>query len=188
MKNDVNSKEIIIQNPLNVSGVLAITETPNQNSSQTKAKRKFIEILEDVRIQPSADSTFGLKKIINSNIKSIAQLDGRNSIFDSNDQYFGDHITREIIRKERASPVLGKTNDQCEICRKKLHGESSLIYHRQVHLAEYIIHCETCFEFFFSFAEKDLHEENCQKVRFECHCCRKTLLDYAALKRHMERH
>lgn len=223
MKNNANSGEITIENALNGSGVLAKIEISDQCSTQ--AKRKFVEILEDVRIQPSADSRIVLKQFINSSFdinsnQTIAELHGRNIIFDferesfaANNQYFGDHVGeisssneinvylqndrdqsperfQEIIEKvkNRASPVLEKANDQCEICRKKLARECFLIHHRRVHLAEYPIHCIKCFEIFFKFTEKDCHEVNCQKIRYECYRCRKTLLCYAALKQHMQRH
>lgn len=225
IENDANLGEIIpIENSLNDSGVFARIEIPVQCSTETKTKKSFVEILEDVRIKPSPDSTIMLEQFIHSPLyinsnKRIAKLHGRNCMpdfgeesFVANDQDFGDHIEensscndidvllqndrkqsaerfQEIIQKVkgRASPVLVKANDQCEICRKKLPGESFLIYHRRVHLAEYPIHCSTCFEIFFKFTEKDLHEGNCHKLRYECYRCGKTMLCYETLKQHMQR-
>lgn len=230
MQNGVNSGEIFIVNPLNECAVLARTETPDQCSTQTKAKRKFVEILEDVRIPPSINSSFMLEQLINSSSdinsnQTIARLHGRNILLDFEEEPFvanyhiahdhtyfvGDHIgeissTTDIdimylqpdgeqsperfqqINNFRASPVLEKANDQCEICRKKFPAECFLIHHRRLHLAEYPIHCEHCFEYFFKFTEKDRHQQNCQKLRYECYRCRKTLYGYEALKQHMQKH
>lgn len=180
MKNDENSGDIVIGNPLYECGVLGKTKIPDQCSTQKKAKMSLVEILEDVRIQPSADSSFALEQFNNFSL----EINSNQTIRGQSPERF-----QEIIKefRARASPILKKANDQCEICRKKT-GESFLIYHRRIHLIEYPIHCRLCFEIFFKYTEKDLHEENCQKLRYECYRCRKTLPYYAALEQHMQRH
>lgn len=226
----MNSDEIFIVNPLNESGMLNRTETSDQCLTQTKAKRKFVEILEDVRIPPSTNSSSMLEQLINSSShtnsnQTIAQLHGRNILLDFEEEPFvaNNHIVhdhtyfdeispigeissiteiemylqsdgeqsperfQEIINV-RASPVLEKANDLCEICWQYFPGEGSLIHHRRVHLAEFPIHCEQCFEYFFKSTDKDLHQQNCQKLRYECYRCRKTLYCYEDLKHHMEKY
>lgn len=90
-------------------------------------------------------------------------------------------------KRQKSKKSSGKVL-KCTVCRKVFRGERVLIFHRRIHLDEFPIHCRVCLDTFLNEKQRERHENNCEKLRYECYVCRKIINLRANLVTHMRTH
>lgn len=78
---------------------------------------------------------------------------------------FGAKNDRSFVWRINSKRSVGKI--QCEVCRNVFPAFAPLIYHRRIHLDEFPFHCRICFYTFAEETQKNKHENNCDKLRYE---------------------
>lgn len=76
----------------------------------------------------------------------------------------------------------------CEICQKSVNHSMHLIFHRKRHLSLNSINCRICLELFSAEKEKIVHENQCNKLRYDCYACGMILSSLDSLKYHFRVH
>lgn len=95
-------------------------------------------------------------------------------------------ISRAVTLKKRRASMYRPQPE----CREKFTQNSLLTYHRRVHMNEKnnSIHCRICLHSFSSNVARSIHEDQCNKRRFECYLCHVTLQSRTALEKHLGIH
>lgn len=69
-----------------------------------------------------------------------------------------------------------KSSTTCEVCKSHFQSRNALVYHRQIHLDNLNHFCRTCLQSnFSSYFYRNIHEERCKYVRYECYICKMSL-------------
>lgn len=100
---------------------------------------------------------------------------------------FGAKNDKSFVKRTKSKGSVGK-KQQCEVCRKVFHRSQLLLFHRRIHLDEFPIHCRICFYTFAEEKQRTFHENNCDKLRYECYVCKRTKTNRRDLENHIRTH
>lgn len=111
---------------------------------------------------------------------------GNNSVIEScgsNDTSVVKNFFKKVQWKTKT-----KHSMTCEVCKRHFKSRLGLVYHRRTHLDILNHFCRCCLQSFSSNFYRDLHEESCKYVIYECYLCGVSRMSLLGLQTHFRVH